>query len=219
MGKDHRIRLLFDETTSKNLDLSLRGYLDDDASAMALGLKDNSIITSLNLSWNFLRIGAELIVNCIPGNHSLRELNLTGNDIGNNGVIILGNVLNKSISLQKLHLAANNVTDPGVITLSEALKENTILEELNMAANSLQNGAVNLVNSLKLNTTLKILDISHNKIKNAGATKIAKILANQTSLQTLYIDGNDIFEKGKKKLASFRTYTPPTTITRGRYEL
>ena len=110
-----------------------------------------------------------IFTHALYNNNTLKELDLSDNQISDRGIEILSDVLlnNRSI-LEKLHLGSNSITDRGVEYLSNMLKTNRYLTHLMLNRNQIGNPSVHLLsNALTLqNKTLEVLSLSFNHLIN-----------------------------------------------------
>ncbi|KAL4171911.1 hypothetical protein KRP22_007087 [Phytophthora ramorum] len=110
--------------------------------ALATMISINSTLTSLDLSWNYLRLaGAVEIGKALAYNSGLRELNLAYNAFGNAGAQAVGDSLLSNTTLQRLNMSHNNIPAQGALAIASALKINygLPLTELALGGNPLGN--------------------------------------------------------------------------------
>ena len=158
-------RLLENDKTLKELDLSRNEIDNADLRELDLALQNNTSLTSLNLR---------------------------SNQIDDLGARILANVLQKNKSLLKLDLGVNDIGNKGVRAICLTLKENSTLEWLNLMNNEVDNsGAKELSIMLKKNGTLLYLDLSFNLIGYDGVVKIALALRENVAIIDLKLSGNE----------------------------
>ena len=104
---------------------------------------------------------------------NLKELNLNGNDIGNEGVKFLCDALQEDCSMLKvLRLKRNGVNNEGFCYISTMLQKNKSLETIELNNNKIvhalddENGRHDLTRPLAAifasNRTLKVLSLRHN---------------------------------------------------------
>lgn len=108
--------------------------------ALATMLSINHTLTSLDLSWNYLRLGGAIeLGKALANNSSLRELHLAYNAFGDAGAQAIGESLLVNESLTTLDLAHNNILAQGALTIANALKANSHapLATLNVDGNPL----------------------------------------------------------------------------------
>ena len=106
-------------------------------------LSDNTTLTNLNLSGNIIDVSDA------PPPWAffvrLTHLNLSYNNIDDNGAYRLGSFLSRNTTLTHLNLSHNSIDDGGARHLSRALSRNTALTHLNLSGNDIgYSGAVSL---------------------------------------------------------------------------
>ena len=119
---------------------------------------------------------------------------LFGNPIGDRGLQTIFNSLNQNNTLKVLRVSFCCMTDAGVPSLAEAMNINTTLalEELSISGNPIgDKGLQTVFNSLKQNNTLKVLNVFHCGMTDAGVPSMAEAMNINTTLERLYINGND----------------------------
>lgn len=158
-------------------------------------LEENNTLRNLELEGCRINDqGAEILGQILEKNSTIETLNLSHNVIGNQGIQHLGNALKKNKGLIELSLASNRFDSEGIKFLTESLKENQTLTDL-ILMNSNVNilGAKYIGNLLKENNSLKTLDLWNNKsIGSAGAIHLADALEVNKGLTKLDIDGCQI---------------------------
>jgi len=162
-------------------------------------LKDNRIKTKkLDLSLYESEIeDIKLLSDSLESNTTLTTLCLDGNEIGDEGALLIGRSLKKNSSLIALSLEDNNIGKVGIKELCEALIINTTLKELWLYTNNIGvEGTKLLRDALKRNSTLVSLDIRSNNIKDEGAHVMSEVLKVNTSLTYLYLGSNNIGTEG-----------------------
>ena len=125
-------------------------------------------LTHLDLSRNELS-GWTNLQECIRDLKMLQCLNLSGNSISDEGLLMLTEVLINFPELEELHLAWNQISCQSVIIL-----------------------ATKLVDLLKL----RVLSLKSNKIADDGVTAIFEALSRIPSISEVYVDNNFITDKG-----------------------
>ena len=215
--------------TVTNLNLCDNGISHIGAVALAQMLKDNCFISQLDASENRLGtkgvecLGETLSENICLQNLSLANcglherdmpklllqaskihlnvLNLKGNELGDEGAIILGSFLTSNSSLEMLDLSWNAIHLRGVAALAKGLKANRVLQNLDISRNSILNeGATEIGEVLAINKSLRVLDVSNCGFNEIGAEAISEGLSSNTTLHTLKIGRNRFHNYGAHKL-------------------
>ena len=150
---------------------------------------------------------AEALTN---NNCKLNSLDLSGNNITNEGVKHLAEALtNNNCKLNSLDLSGNNITDEGVKHLAEALTNNNCkLNSLTLSGNTITDeGVKHLAEALTHNNCkLNSLNLARNNITAEGVKHLAEALTNNNcKLNSLTLPGNTITDEGVKHLAEALT--------------
>ncbi|CAM4819388.1 unnamed protein product [Rotaria magnacalcarata] len=135
----------------------------------------------------------EIVVNEAIINKRCAWLELGGNKITHIGVSILADALLDNNALLTLNLYRNCVSDIGVKYLVKTLSSNNhTLKELSLSQNGITDTGVEyIVNMLKTNRTLIQLWLNGNDISDRGVRLLAKVLGNENStLKELYLSSN-----------------------------
>jgi len=183
----------------KVVKLSGQGFMYGDIEYLVFGLQDSSTVEVLDVSYNLLADrGVRVIKNFLIKNKFILELNLAKNVIS--GCSIAELLCVKS-SLVKLNISENNVGEDGATYIRDALIVNSTLQELYMQNTGLNsNAACYLSDVISKNIYLKKLDISVNRISDHGSIFICKCLDN-SNLQNLIMSQNEITDKGACEIA------------------
>ena len=164
--------------TLLHLDISYCDIPEDGAIVISKSYISNNVLQAMVMSWK----GSWLAVNTTD---LLPKCDLSRKCIGNSGTQILLNLLHK-IKVEQLNLSYNNITDEGVLAITDFLKQNNTLKQLIMSHNKISgDGAYNLAKVIQSNTTLQKLDISHCDIPDDGALVISSSFKSIDSLQQL----------------------------------
>ncbi|CAK4725240.1 unnamed protein product [Aphanomyces euteiches] len=106
--------------------------------ALAEMLTANNHLTSLNLSWNFLRLNSAVeLGRALALNNSLKTLNLSYNAFGNDGAQAIGCALQQNMCLETLDLSQNNIPSRAAFVIAQSLHANDSLATLLMDGNPL----------------------------------------------------------------------------------
>jgi hypothetical protein len=157
----------------------------------ALRDSPESKITRWNLSDEWLGPGiAKPLAEYISVSASLTELDLFGNDMGEDGGTAIAESLLTNRSL--LTLKSNHLGSKGAKVMGEVLKVNNILRTLEAPHNSIDiEGAKAIAEGLSVNTVMTALDLSFNNLRPTGAAIIAEALkSGRTVLTSLNLSQN-----------------------------
>jgi Ran GTPase-activating protein (RanGAP) involved in mRNA processing and transport len=162
--KDHPVMLCGGMLDKLKVDLSLQVIKPEDTRILCNDLNFNPLVTSLNLSSNFLGLdGALAIAAMLHSNRVLTELNLSGNWLTDDGVRALAVPLTPLLSLDPLLDGTYN----------------NALTHLNLSATRMgPDGAEALALMLKpshngiYNTAIKVLNLSQNELTVGRAATI-----------------------------------------------
>ncbi|CAK0835981.1 unnamed protein product [Prorocentrum cordatum] len=145
----------------------------------------------------------------------LQSLDLSGNNVGDEGAAALAAALRAPgalPSLQKLDLRSNNVGDEGAAALAAALRAPGALprlQELDLSHNRVgDEGAAALAAALRAPGALprlQVLDLRSNRVGDEGAAALAaglRALGALPSLQELHLGGNSVGAEGAAALAA-----------------
>lgn len=193
---DQLCRALKDNTIVTELDLS--GNKISSIDSLVETLKTNITVKVLVLTSN--RISAKDIAEILKCNRSIIELKLCCMHIGDN-IDIITEALKFNNTLKKLCLNTNNIEN--VDSLAEALKTNDTLEELYLPYNEIKN-IDKLSEMLQYNTSLKLLQLSHNNIKNIN--KLAEALKHNITLEKLFLISNLFEIDGLVEILKYNTH-------------
>jgi Leucine Rich repeat len=118
--------------------LESNGFGDEGALAMALAVRENDVLTKLDMTNNIIGfIGAVALAKALHVNTCLRVLRLGENSIGDFGALAFAGALRSNSTMPSLDLHRNGISDKGVAMIIKALKEdNCVLSSLNLKDNA-----------------------------------------------------------------------------------
>ena len=167
-------------------------------------LRNNDpILQRLDLSNNQISDeGATALAQAMKGNTTLQRLYLDNNQISDEGATALAQAIKGNTTLHRLDLDNNQISDEGATALAQAMKGNTTLPRLSLRCNKISDeGVTALAQAMDGNTTLQRLDLYNNQISDEGATALAHALKGNTTLQRLGLSHNLIGDEGATALA------------------
>lgn len=154
----------------------------------------------LNLWGNqFTPKSLPLLCRVLNDNHTLKELDLSHNHLGDHGVQIIADVLSLNNSrLKELDLSSNDITDQGARYLSIMLTRNARLKRLILNRNEISNeGFLHLANALvRENENLIQLKLEANPyITRTGVLHVLHLLRNNHILEDIYVKDCSIIDE------------------------
>ena len=153
----------------------------------------------------FLALGACKYLNTPSTVTTRLDMDLSHNDIHEEGVHHIAELLSNTNVVNKLDLSGNHVGAEGLKSLCGALVTNTSLTELNLTDSSIvvseDNGPV-LTEMLKRNNTLKVLNLCRNSVTESACRYIATGLKDNTSLRELNLTNCELNNHGVEFLST-----------------
>ncbi|KAJ9464832.1 FERM domain-containing protein C [Diplonema papillatum] len=153
------------DISTETLDLSNRYVGEEGIARCRMQLKVNTMIRSLNLSYNKLSDNAiGLICEALSDNPVLEVLNLSGNAMTEQGASFVAALLQANSSLHTLVLFNCNLDDKCALHLANALQQNNTLHTLNLAMNNCSDAACDFfLQALNHNKALAVADLAQNE--------------------------------------------------------
>lgn len=177
---------------------------------LALALRMNKNVHTLNLSQNNLGdVGAKHVAYMLQ-NCGIKHLNLDYNDIKADGVEKIADSLRDNRTLESLSLVDNLAKDKGAQALARMIEHNKKVKHLNLTNNDIREaGAEHLASCIQSNRTIETLILTKNKIGLDGLEAIAAALETNESLKSVDVSmngiglqqGDDPIEKTARALA------------------
>jgi len=153
-------------------------------------LQGNIFLEELVLNGNNCTDAAiPALVKMLRGSQNrFRLLGIGGNDITEESMSILGPVLAEHPYLRELELQGNPLGDQGSDVLFKAIRDNNVLESLNLSNCDLKE--IPWAGRLRIMTSLSNLNLSQNKINDSGCQVLASALESCFCLRYLDLGHN-----------------------------
>lgn len=156
--------------------LDIGHFVDSDLTPLIVSLTSLPSLTSLDMSSN-QRMSD---IHALCGLSNLVCLNISDNNLGEEGAAELSVPLSKMSKLTSLNLNANGIFDNGLISLLDSLSSLVHLETIMLGYNYLESeSVVALGNHFKSLTSLQTLDLSNNEITESEIEYLKSKLCSQ----------------------------------------
>ena len=212
--------LLFCKSKCKDLGISFRVNL-------LYKFKDFCSLRCINriadLSDCFFGINSIIFLTDILFNSDrISVLNLSRNNIGDEGVELLVKALKNSQSLVSLDISSNSISPKGGnMIFTKFIYQQSIIN-LDISSHEGVNrnrltkkGIKNIQNFLKKNLFVEKLNLNSNSLRNEGFELICKGINNNFTLRELSIGNNDIDEEGLKQCLNYINTTKIMSLNLG----
>ena len=153
-----------------------------------------STLKILNINDNQIsKEAGEALASVILHNTGLKELHLSGNNLGK-GMLIVAKALEHISSLRSLDVGNNNISKEVANKLALAISANENLEEVRLYDSKLSSSATVILQSLGTISTLKYLNINNNQITEEAGEALASVVMHNAGLEELHLSGNNLGE-------------------------
>ncbi|XP_050988999.1 NACHT, LRR and PYD domains-containing protein 12-like isoform X5 [Labeo rohita] len=191
----------------RELDLSNNNLQDSGMEMLSDGLQNSQChLSILRLAGcNLTDQSCKSLSSSLQSSKSLRELDLSNNDLQNSGAKLLSDGLKSSqCQLNILRLAGCNLTDQSCKSLSSSPQSSNLLRELDLSNNDLRDSGVKLLSDgLKSSQCqLNILRLCICNLTDQSCEILSLSLqSSNSSLRELDLSNNDLQDSGVKLLA------------------
>ncbi|KAL4229910.1 hypothetical protein ACF0H5_010301 [Mactra antiquata] len=179
-----------------------------DIKSICVSLTSNVTIKELNLSGNNLsEKGAKYVAEALRENTSIEDLTLSQCNIDLEGLQAISNVLLDMKPMKILDMSNNHFERRHAEVLAEVIKKNDYIEDLNLSGNQFDDvGGMTIGKALVHNVGIKKLDLSWNHLRRDGARTVCLALKSNTTLEELDLSWNGLAEEGARALGSALPY-------------
>ena len=179
----------------KQLDLSYHQFNTEAIAVMCDVIKLDFTVKKLSISnCGITSSGIKRVIETLSDfNHSLKKLDVSSNNLSDDGAEAIGDYLSKSSILCELNVSQTGITILGAVKIANALEVNTTLKKLDISCNSISDdGAIAFGDRLKTNNTLVKLDLSLNGITVKSMGTFSEAIEVNKGLRTLKLGCQDI---------------------------
>lgn len=154
----------------------------------------------LNLSKNcFGDVVVPYLVEFLGSVNEISYLNISGNSICDEGLLILMKNIRKTTKINELHMSNCQ------FTILPIMNEENLIKKLNLSLNSINdNGIQSIYDYIIKNNYIESINLAYNKISSIGANLISNAIINnsQSRLKELKLNSNLISNDGGESLLS-----------------
>lgn len=193
-------RMLETSKTIRVLSLANCDIGDAELELLATSIKknrDNLPLSALHLSFNKITCkGLDCLVNAIWDSHTLRELLLDNNNLGDRGAEQVAAILPHLKTLEGLDIGFNSIKSNGMRKLMRVVAEQHHLVSLSVSGNAIDTAAAKLVAyALAYNRSLKSISLVHCSIEHEGQRHIAAGIVSNRGIALRKLTGFDLGRK------------------------
>ncbi|XP_062895532.1 NACHT, LRR and PYD domains-containing protein 3-like isoform X2 [Mobula hypostoma] len=204
------------ECKIQKLGLNKVSLTDSGAEDLVSALSTNLSLTELNLSHNELGISGMKLVSAALRNPGCKIQKLRLWDVGltDSGVEDLVSALSTNRSVRELDLSINNLGDSGVKLVFAALRnpeckiQKLWLNDVGLT----DSGTEVLVSDLSIIPSLTKLNLGSNSLKDRSVPALRRLIMTLPSLEQIVLVGNLFTWTGQKKLRSLLEPRPGLTV-------
>jgi NLR family CARD domain-containing protein 3 len=139
----------------------------------------------------------------ILSNSSLKSLNVSGNYLNDNDLLLLSQALtqNKCVPLETIDFSFNHITCVGVEGLMNAVWGSETLRHLNLCKTRIKDRGTQLCAVVLTSIKLETLNIGFNKITALGVKTLMKNVSENDSLESLTLSGIQMDQSSAKAIS------------------
>ena len=176
-----------------SLNLSFCGFEFKGFKTLLKSLQYSRKIECLNVSGNKLKSKNFFSLKPYFNFIGLKSLNMSKCHLCDNTTFELGDCLEQNCTLRKLNISHNEITDEGFKTFSKLFYKNNVLENFDCSSNFITDeGVKELIKSLEINTSLKSINFYDNQLHNEISNLILEVLDKNTTVTYINLYYNRI---------------------------
>ncbi|XP_065896177.1 NLR family CARD domain-containing protein 3-like [Dysidea avara] len=141
--------------------------------------------------------GAHCIAEGLRENSSLQKLDISVNELFDNGAIAICNCLKNNFTLRELNISFNKITNTGAKEIAKAIKASNNLCTLNISGNHMTSeGIILFLCTIQTTSALKSLFIQFNNVTSSGFLEISEYIKGANLSLEIYLTWNDVIHHG-----------------------
>ena len=184
--------------------LHTNGLTGECAEKIARGVLNRPFLATLRLQHNQLGdMGAEAFAFALRDERcGLTDLNLSDNQISDEGALMLAEAMTLGCKLERLDLSNNQIGEAGGVAFAKALASNkTPLNTFKLVRNKLgEESGVAFAQAISSSSTIRTLCLQHNDMGGRSAEALSIALDGNPQLTQLGTEGNALPYSGMLKL-------------------
>ncbi|XP_066537053.1 NACHT, LRR and PYD domains-containing protein 12-like [Hoplias malabaricus] len=146
----------------------------------------------------------ESLGTALQSENSLKELDLSNNDLQDSGVELLSALKSPLCKLETLRLTGCRLGDKSCESLGSVLQSNSSLKELDFSNNVLQDSGVELLSAALKSPLCKLetLRLALCGLRDKSCESLGSVLQSENSLKELDLSNNDLRDSGVERLSA-----------------
>lgn len=180
------------------------------ASGCAREGRHHQNLTVLDLGFNSISNDGctSLSLHVVAGNHTLRNLFLSGNNIEKKGAMALASAILHGCSLSRLHLSNNNLGEEGINVLVQSISQvETRVQQLLQ-----RQGGIKIGYNIKP-VTIEELSIDNVSMKAKGFETFSSMVISNFNLKNISLANNDLCDSDLALLSQSLTHNNEMPLT------
>ncbi|CAF1446911.1 unnamed protein product [Adineta steineri] len=179
----------------------------------AIQIRNDKVLTILELSYNEIgNNGMQYLYDAFKENKTLIKLNLEENPGSYCAIVSAAIQIQNDKAITEMNLCEKSIDDIKMKFLADALINNKTIIELDLSQNTIGDiGIKHLADALQNNKTLTTLKLSNNQIGHIGAKYLCDLLQTNQIITVVDLSGNHIGDTGTQYLANVLQNNPTVT--------
>jgi NLR family CARD domain-containing protein 3 len=194
--------LQIDKSPITHLVLEYSNLGDNELVKISDSLKANKTVESVKFAKNcFSPVGAVYFCKAILCHPTLKEIDLSNNDIESDGIRAVADVLREG-ALETVKLNECGGKAAGVQAIAVAMKHNTSLSHLEISGFAGSPACIELIHAVIFNPSLVKLRLRGTAVNDSAASAIVELINTCATLRLLDLSDNGITDAGAEKICA-----------------